>query len=185
MAHTAGQTRGAGRPHLRTLIGAVAVASALTLAGCTASDGAAAEGAQPAPSGSAVAAGAQPSPTTGANAGADTGEVTGPDTCAAISDVVTIQFNAEAAVRDGRMQVHEQQSWNRLATRVFDRAPISGVTVLSQMVADLQASIPDSPPGALGTTLVGTDEWGAAFPAIMQLCAQTGAEIVTEGFVGG
>lgn len=185
MAHTAGQNQGAGRAHLRTLIGSVAVASALTLAGCTASDGAAAERSQPTPSESTAAASAQPSPATGAAAGADSGEVTDADTCAAISDVVTIQFNAEAAVRDGRMQVHEQQSWNRLATRVFDRAPVSGVTVLSQTVADLQASIPDSPPGALGTALVGTDEWGAAFPAIMQLCAQAGAEIVTEGFVGG
>jgi hypothetical protein len=106
------------------------------------------------------------------------------DTCAAISDVLTIQFNAEAALRDGRMQVQEQQAWNRLATRVFDRAPISGASVLSVTVADLQATI-DLPPGALGTTLVETDEWATAFPAIMQLCAQAGAEIVTEGFVGG
>ncbi len=83
------------------------------------------------------------------------------------------------------MQVHEQQSWNRLATRIFDRAPVSGDTVLSHTVAELQASVPDSPPGALGTTLVGMDEWDAAFPTIAQLCAQAGSEIVTEGFVGG
>jgi hypothetical protein len=162
----------------------VTVASALTLAGCTASD-AAVEGAKPTPSAPAAAAGAQSSPTTDPAARTDAAEVTDTDTCAAISDVLTIQFNAEAALRDGRMQAQEQQAWNRLATRVFDRAPTSGETVLSQAVADLQASIPDSPPGALGTTLIGTDEWLAAFPTIIQLCAQAGAEVVTEGFVGG
>ena len=148
------------------------------MAGCSGAAGIAAEGSMPTPSTSTKAG--QPSPTTEVA----TDQVTDADTCAAIGDVLTIQFNAEAAVRDGRMQVHEQQSWNRLATRVFDRAPVSGASVLSQTVADLQSKI-DLPPGALGMSLVNMDEWATAFPAIMQLCSQAGAEIVTEGFVGG
>ncbi|MDW4574081.1 hypothetical protein R8Z57_14975 [Microbacterium sp. M3] len=107
------------------------------------------------------------------------------ETCAAISDVLTILFNTEAAVRDGRMEAHEQRSWDRLAARIMDRTPVSGETALSQTVADLQQSILDSVPGALGTTLTGTDAWATALPTIREQCIQAGAELSTEGFVGG
>lgn len=151
----------------------------MMLAGCTVSDGGASEGSKSTPTTSTATA-TQPSH----SPVAETAGATDADTCAVIGDVLTIQFNAEAAVRDGRMQVQEQRAWNRLATRVFDRAPVSGESVLGQTVAGLQAAI-DLPPGALGQSLVEMDDWATAFPAIMQLCAQAGAEVVTEGFVGG
>ena len=150
------------------------------MAGCTASDGPATTRSTPTASEATPGASANPSPAGDAEAGG----VTDADTCAAIGDVLTIQFNAEAALRDGRMQVQEQQAWNRLATRVFDRAPTSDTSVLGQTVRDLQAKI-DLPSGTLGITLVNMDDWATTFPAIMQLCKQVGAEVVTEGFVGG
>ncbi|MBD3941848.1 hypothetical protein IF188_09095 [Microbacterium sp. NEAU-LLC] len=109
----------------------------------------------------------------------------GAATCEAISDVMTIQDNVDAAVRQGRMGLQERDGWYRLATRELQRIPTQSTSLLSQQLAAFQATIPHTDPGAFTTPVVGTDVWGAAASQLSQLCAAAGHQIILQGFTGG
>ena len=179
MPHTGLQT-------FRWAITAVALSSALALAGCTASGSpspARSTGTGPEPAVSAAQP--SPSPSAGTSAEPDTSAVTDAARCEAISDVMTIRFNVETAVREGRMGPQERDGWYRLATRDLQRIPTQSTSLISQQVAAIQATIPHTDPGALTSPVVGTDAWDAAAPQLSQLCAAAGAQIILQGFTGG
>lgn len=145
--------------------GALALAAGLVLTGCAVTAG------QPAPE--ATAAELVASATTDSQ------------TCASIGDVFTITFNADTAVREGRMGSQEQQGWYRLAARALHQAPTSGEGAVSESVADLQAAVPAIARGAMGSTEIGSEEWRAAYMAVTESCAKAGFEVAIEGFTGG
>lgn len=161
--------RGSGR-----LVGLLILTGTLTLAGCTPDAPTTAE---------ATSSGSEQ--TTVADAQPDSLAVTDADTCAAIGDVTTIGFNAELAVREGRMTSQEQQGWYRLATRVLHLVPTRGEGAVSEAVTGLQAAIPQAAPGAMGTSLIGSDEWQSTLPVLLEACAAAGSEIATSSFTGG
>jgi hypothetical protein len=147
------------------VIGFIGLAIALTLAGCATSDG----------------------PTSVASTSTVTGEasVTDAETCAAISEVVTIRFNADVAVRQDRMTVQEQRGWYRLSTLVLDRVPTREEGAVSEGVAALQAAAPPVALTAPGTTQMESDEWDAALTMVIQSCTSAGSEVATTSFTGG
>lgn len=157
------------------LVGLLTLTGTLALAGCAASD-------VPTPGDATSSASAQ---TTPEDAEADGLATTDTDTCAAIGDVMTIGFNAELAAREGRMTSQEEQGWYRLATRVLHLVPTRGEGPVSEAVTELQAAIPQSAPGAMGTSLMESDEWQSALPGLLEACAAAGSEIATSSFTGG
>jgi hypothetical protein len=135
---------------------------ALALTGCTA-------GANNAPS-------VMPS-----SASSTTDEVT----CLAFADVLTVVANADAGIRDGRLEVQEQDGWYRLATRVLDRVPSSGDGAVSDAVAALQEVAPAIRLGASRATGIGSVQWDTADRALAEACADAGVEMAVEMFTGG
>jgi hypothetical protein len=111
--------------------------------------------------------------------------VTDAETCEALVDVVTIQFNADLAVHEDRMTSQEQQRWYILATHVLDRVPTRGKGPVSEAVAGLKAAAPPVPFGAMETSRIGSEEWGAAYIPVMESCRNAGSEIATWSFTGG
>lgn len=150
-------------------IGSVAIAFALMLAGCAADH-------------RAVAAGSTPTPAVSASAAMS---VTDAETCEGIGDVVSITFNADVGMSQGRMSVQEQQSWYRLAVRVLGRVPTRGEGSVSEAVADLQAAAPSVPSASAGGAQIGSDEWDSARRVVFESCEAAGAEIWTSAFTGG
>jgi hypothetical protein len=106
-------------------------------------------------------------------------------TCAAFGDVLTISGNADVALREGRMEAQEQQGWDRLATRVLDRIPTRGQGAVSDAVAALKEAAPAIPVGVIETTGVGSPEWASGSRAVVDACADAGADVMGEGFTGG
>lgn len=163
---------------VRSLIGSVVLTGALTLAGCassgsdTAPDGAA----TPTPERSAIPAAA---PTPGSNA------VTDAETCSAIGDVMSIRFNADVAVSEGRMDTQEQGGWYRLATIVLSRVPTRGEGSVSDSVSALQSAVPPVALAAYGRGEIGSDDLDQQWSAVMQSCTEAGSEIATVAFTGG
>jgi len=98
---------------------------------------------------------------------------------------MTIEFNVETAVREGRMSQQERGGWYGLATRDLARIPTQSPSPVSQKIAEIQATLPHTNPGALTQPVIGTDGWKTAASALSQLCAAAGAQIVLQGFTGG
>jgi hypothetical protein len=150
----------------RAVVGAIVLASALTLTGCGAADD--------------PAVGAAPTPTEPERVA-----VTDKETCAGIGDIAAITFNTDMAVFQGRMTTEEQQNWYRMATRVLDRVPTSGAGSVSEAVTNLQTEFPPIAPGGMGATAIGTDKWDTAYSAVYDSCEKAGFTIETWGFTGG
>jgi hypothetical protein len=83
------------------------------------------------------------------------------------------------------MEAQERDGWYRLATRDFQRIPTQSTSPVSQKVAEIQATIPKTNPGAYTEPVVGTDEWKAASAELVLLCRTAGTEVIVQGFTGG
>lgn len=148
----------------RVLVGSIAAAGAVVLAGCAASDGPAA---------------AQSTAT-----GPESSAVTDADTCAAMGDIITIAANADVGVRERRMSAQEQQGWYQLATRVLALVPTRGEGEVSEAVAGLQAAVPPATAGAL-VWQPESVQYVDAYLAVAEACKAAGSEIGTLMFTGG
>lgn len=162
----------------RHLVGAIALAATLALAGCATSvvAGAAVGSAAPKPEHSVAPL---PAVQSAPNSGTDA------ETCVAMGDVVAIVLNADVAVREGRMSSQEQGGWHALATRVLARVPTTGAGQVSETVVALQAVVPPVPLLAFGRGEIGSSEWVEQWSAVYQSCADAGSEIVQLAFTGG
>ena len=160
-------------PHstgLRTLLGAVVLTSTLAVAGCA-----------------TPATGSQ-APTSGQNSAAvpaSADPVTDADTCLAIGEVVSVTFNADVAVGEGRMGAQEQGGWYRLATTVLAVVPTRAEGPVSEAVTALQAAVPPVPLAAAGRTEIGSDAWHEQLAAVFNACEEAGSEVATVAFTGG
>jgi len=127
------------------------------------------------------ATGADAAPTeTSASAVAATDEMT----CAGFGDVLTITANADAGLRDGRMEEQEQQGWYRLATRVLDRVPVREEGAVSDAMVELKDAAPAIAIGVIETPGIGSAEWDSANQALGDACADVGGPSI-EMFTGG
>lgn len=111
--------------------------------------------------------------------------VTDSETCSAISETVSIKFNADLAVQQGRMTSHEQQGWYRLATLTLDRVPTRGAGAVNEKVTALQAAVPPVALSAPHTAQIGSEEWQAVLPEVVAACAEAGSEVPIVSFTGG
>jgi hypothetical protein len=107
------------------------------------------------------------------------------ETCVAFGDVLTIIANADAGLRDGRMEVQEQQGWYRLASRVLDRVPTTGQGAVSDALAALKEVVPAITPGAMGTSAFGSSEWNSGYRTLSDACADVDVEMTIQMFTGG
>lgn len=111
--------------------------------------------------------------------------VTDEASCNAFGDVLTIIFNADVALREGRMQAQEHEGWYVLATRVLDRVPTRGEGAVSDAVAALKQLAPATDQGVDGTSGLGTQAWGNDTQALDSACAAAGTELAVAAFTGG
>jgi len=111
--------------------------------------------------------------------------VTDAETCSAIGDVMSIRFNADVAVSEGRMDTQEQGGWYRLATIVLSRVPTRGEGPVSDSVSALQSAVPPVALAAYGRGEIGSDDSDQQWSAVMQSCTEAGSEIATVAFTGG
>lgn len=156
----------------RSVAGILALAASLALAGC-ATPARGSESPKP------EHGGAAPSTSSFADA------VTDADTCLAIGEVVSVTFNADVAVGEGRMSTQEQGGWYRLASTVLARVPIRGEGPVSETVSALQSAVPPIPLAAADRTEIGSDEWHEQVAAVFNACEEAGSEVVTSAFTGG
>lgn len=120
-------------------------------------------------------------PSPSPSAGAATDELT----CTGFGDVLTVIQNADAGLSDGRMEAQEQDGWYRLATRVLGRTPTRGEGAVSDAIDALKEVAPAIPLGVIETTGVGSAEWEGRIREVVSACADSGAEVMSEGFTGG
>jgi hypothetical protein len=113
------------------------------------------------------------------------GPVSDAVTCAAFGDVLTIVDNADAGLRDGRMEAQEQEGWYRLATRVLDRVPTSGDGAVSDAVLALRDIAPVISQGVVQPSGIQTDEWMSAQTRLVDACMGAGVDVAMEMFTGG
>jgi len=166
----------------RRTIGVVALVSVLALAGCSAaSDSGSPAGSTPSASPHNAAPENSPTPANEATAAT----VTDADTCMAIGDVVSIRFNADVAVSEGRMSTQEQSGWYRLATVVLSRVPTTGEGDVSESVTALQSVIPPVPLAAAGSGQIASRDWDDQWTAVLEACKAAGYEYGTVAFTGG
>ena len=167
------------RRSLRITTGTIALATALALAGCATSDVSTAAALAPTPDVTTATA-VPPTPDE-----SEPTAVTDAATCTANGDVMSITFNADIAVREGRMSSQEQQGWYRLATVVLDRVPTRGEGSVSEGVAALHAAAPPIALAGYGSTQIGSDDWDAALTGLLKSCDDAGFEVATTSFTGG
>lgn len=128
----------------------------------------------------AVVAEESPSPTP---TSADTTSVADEMTCAAFGDVVTILFNAEVALRDGRMERLEQRGWYSIASRVLGNIPAADAGPVAEALAALKTAVP--PVAEVNSTNFDADEGRVAVGEMHEACDAAGFQVVTNAFTGG
>jgi hypothetical protein len=154
---------------VRRIIGASAIVTVLLLAGCSA----------------AATDLPDADPSTGpSTVSVDLPAVTDVESCEAFSDISTILQNANAGFYEGRMSQQEFDGWMRLATRVLDRVPTSGVGPVSEAIDTLKELSPAIPAGTIAPTTLGSSEWMQAAP-LAAACEDAGYTLAAEGFTGG
>jgi len=162
---------------VRVAIGIAAFACTLALSGCAT------------PVGDPSVASTQPATEPGATRltapAATPGVITDAVTCTGIGDVVSVRFNADVAVSEGRMDTTEQAGWYRVATIMLSRVPTRGDGAVSESVATLQSLVPSVPLAAMGGREIASDDTTQEWDAVFDSCAEAGAEIATVSFTGG
>lgn len=106
-------------------------------------------------------------------------------TCTSFGDVLTITANADAGLRDGRMESQEVQGWYRLATRVLDRMPTSGAGPVSDAIGELKDTAPVVSASAMNAAGMGSTEWVVGVDTLSAACTDAGFELAVNMFTGG
>lgn len=83
------------------------------------------------------------------------------------------------------MASQEQQGWYRLATRELDRIPVSDDSAVNDAISALKSAAPPIKLGAVGSTGIGSAEWGVAAQELQEACRAVGFEAAIEAFTGG
>ena len=102
-------------------------------------------------------------------------------TCAALGDVRTILYNAQAAFHTDRMSQDELNRWANLASRVLSNTPGAGHGPIADAADAMKSAAPDGQ-SLLGGFSVGADDPTAELAAA---CEAAGFTVVMSGFVGG
>ncbi|MGM1029714.1 MAG: hypothetical protein ACQEWM_07545 [Actinomycetota bacterium] len=128
---------------------------------------------------------APPEPVATASSPAAGPERSDASACEGFSDVLTITFNADVALREGRIEQQEHDGWYRVATRVLDRLDQDDSGAVADAVAALQDAAPPIASGASRTAGIGSSPWNEAQTALAAACEAAGTELAVEGFTGG
>ncbi|WP_309615885.1 hypothetical protein [Salinibacterium sp.] len=107
------------------------------------------------------------------------------ETCSMFGGVLTVVANADAGVRDGRMEAQEQQGWYRLATRILDRVPTATEGAVSDAINSLKDAAPIIAQAKMGTPGIGSAGWDSGYQTLSEACSNAGAELALEMFTGG
>jgi hypothetical protein len=108
------------------------------------------------------------------------------ETCAEVSDVLTIIANAQSSFRDGRSIAQEYDGAMQLAARIMSRVQVENGTDLAKAIAAGKAVATATPVGRVGPVLnPDSKEWGAAIGTISDACLAAGEQVGISMWTGG
>jgi hypothetical protein len=109
-------------------------------------------------------------------------------TCDTLTDVLTVLYNADISLRDGRSSQQEHNGAMYLAARILSRIQVEPSGGLEDPVRRLQAAAP-LPSPSLGNKDGSFDAdsaaWGDALSDASDACLAAGSEVATFAWTGG
>ena len=106
-------------------------------------------------------------------------------TCDTMTDVLTILYNADVSLREGRSSQQEHNGAMILASRVLSRTQAEPGSDLAETVARLQAAVPVTQTQATGTFDRDSAEWVGGLKDVTEACSAAGAEVGVHAWTGG
>jgi hypothetical protein len=106
-------------------------------------------------------------------------------TCDTMTDVLTILYNADISLREGRTSQQEHNGAMILASSVLSRTQVEPGGGLAETVARLQAAVPVRQTQATGTFDRDSAEWVGGLKDVTEACAAAGVEVGVHAWTGG
>ena len=106
-------------------------------------------------------------------------------TCDTVSDVLTLLYNADISLEDGRSSQQEHNGAVVLASRVLSRIQVEPGSDLEDPVGRLLDAVPLKQTQATGTFDRDSAGWTNALDDVTESCAAAGSDIGVHLWTGG